>query len=264
MKKLIHLIISGLVLCSACNKDNTELNPLSGKLKRALYYDSLNVLRETTDYVYDASDNLYMLKSNLKNMQLYKNGDTLTLITKSLDTTTLDSITHTEYAYLNSSGFIGKIEYSDNTNIRRFEREYQTNPAGILQNVLFEPSGNSSKLFDFVYSNGNYIRYKLDYSFTMPFPPFTEMKDTVIFNYTYANLSADLFFAPTATNAFDNAFNYFGYKNALPNNQLMERFYIEGQTDTTHIAYIIKNNQLTEYINYINNRFAGKSIFEYY
>lgn len=265
MKINFLFIITLLSFLISCQKENTETNNLSGKLKRSYYYDSLNVLRETTDYLYDASGSLYMFKSNLRRIILFKSGDTLMVSINQLDTITQDTISNTQYAYLNTLGYIDKIEYLDSIQNRQFERQYITNASGILQSVLLDPTGNETKLFDFVYNNGNYISHKLYNHFFLTFPPYSEIKDTLLFNYSYTTLSSSLLPNGVSTSLLDTYFNLFGYKNSVSNTQLLKSYYAVNLLDTISFTYLQNSsNQIIEYKNYKNNRIEGRHVFEYY
>ncbi len=264
MKKLIYIILSALILSVACHKEDVNKNPLSGKIKRSYYYDSLNILRETTDYIYDSNSKLYTLKSNLKIIQLITSDDSLILISKHSDTITHDTITDYQYAYINNMGYIYKIAYLDNNHIFQYNQEYITDGSGILQSILFEPSVNEYKIFDLAFDGFNYLNLKIFNKIELPFPPY-QLLDTQKVNYRYTDIVAIYPFTSVVTNTFENNFTIFGYKYALPNSNLISSYYVNGSSDTTHVEYSINNlNRIEEVILKRNSILTDRTVYDYY
>lgn len=263
MKKLFYIIIPALILSVACNKENNAVNQLSGKIKTAYTYDSLNTLIEKNDYYYDASDNLYQIKSNSQRMILSKLNDTLILEIHKYDTLAIDTVTTIQYAYLNNRGYIHKIEYLDSNHTRQLLSEYLTDANGILLSTLpITNNGITTKSFDFLYLNNNYLSYKDYYKFYISMVPPYYMEDTMEIAITYTDL-VDLSF-PFNDPSFRNSFNFFGYKNAVANQNLVKSIMYNSQ-DTVRFDYRLnQDSHVIENTFYNNNRYNGKVVLDYY
>lgn len=188
MKIKFLFIIILLSFLISCQKERTATNSLSGKIKTVTEYDSLNRLVNSTHYLYDDTNGLYCMKSNLDNRVFTKVLDTIILQITLYDTITHDSTIHYLFGYLNNQNKIISVEISDYRYASKISYcQFQTSTNNILQEVIYNTDFVPfKKVYSINYDGANYLQYNVKSQFSI-IPP-NLIIDTTVYDLSYSNL----------------------------------------------------------------------------
>jgi len=256
MKKLIYIILSALILSVACHKEDVNKNPLSGKIKTVYQYDSLNTLINTSNYIYDDSNKLYKINSDVYNLTFWRNDDTVYVRSSVYNIS--DSIITYYYGLLGQSGKITLIETTNgNSTIRNFYASYQVSSADILEQIDYNSNVlGYAKVFNLNYDGSNYINYNLITKLTIP--P-TEYIDTSNYNITYTNIPNNYGFYYYFTAIDLTPFSAFGYYSGKLNTNMPDSIINSKSGQITNFRYTTNLlNQIIEVERFDEGRLFNK------
>lgn len=267
MKKLIYIILPALILSVACHKETNTPNLLNGKIKSIGYYDSLNVLLRTTNYIYDDSGNLYMLRTGNQTIACKKNADTVILEFTQIDTLTNDTTLSYEYGYLNSQNRIYRVDLSSSaSSTRDLYCSYQTTATGVLQEADFNTSnsGYLSKVYDIVFSNQCYTSMKQIVFYSLP-PYNNIVYDTMQFNFTFSSIPNNTQIPANLDAISETLFSVFGYRGSIESSKMLSSASIQNSSSISSFIYLQNTlNQIIEIRNIVDGQLYSISKIEYY